>query len=355
MLEHLPIDMVEDFVTSDDLHLLHLGIMKKCLLMWRDGVNNFEFKWTDDDVASMNEMLRNINLDMPTDIHRSVRSIDYLTFWKGTELRTFLLYVGVVVLRHVLRSDEYKHFMKLLCAVTICSTDKYLKRRKNRKLARDLFNEYIEGYIDLYGIEYISSNVHNLCHVVDDVIRFGNLSKIGAYPFENCLYGLKLRIRNCNKPLEQVSRRIAELNLNYREPINLLEQNNYGSEPILKYSFDFNGELVYRQILFSKNLLLSSRNFGDKWFLTDRKKVVEFHFSVQRNQEIFLYGSCVGNLNNFFTHPISSEKNNIFSKYDDVASPTEPIMYKLENVMAKTICLRNAGQSIFIPMLHTLN
>lgn len=29
LLEQLPIDMVDDFVTSDDLDLLHLGIMKK--------------------------------------------------------------------------------------------------------------------------------------------------------------------------------------------------------------------------------------------------------------------------------------------------------------------------------------
>lgn len=76
-----------------------------------------------------------------------------------------------------------------------------------------MFNEYILEFIDLYGKEYISSNVHNLCHIVNDVCNFGNLTKISAYPFENCLYGLKLKLRNCSRPLEQISRRISELDL----------------------------------------------------------------------------------------------------------------------------------------------
>lgn len=60
ILEQLPIDMVDDFVTSDDLHLLHLGLMKKCLLMWRDGENNFAYKWSRNDIIKLNETLRNI-------------------------------------------------------------------------------------------------------------------------------------------------------------------------------------------------------------------------------------------------------------------------------------------------------
>lgn len=85
--------------------------------------------WTEDDIEHLNGMLRNQNSDMPTDIHRSVRSIDCFAFWKGRELRTFRLYVGVVVLRHVLRAEEYNHFIHLFCAVTLCSTDKYLTKK----------------------------------------------------------------------------------------------------------------------------------------------------------------------------------------------------------------------------------
>lgn len=97
ILELLPIKMIDDFVVAEDLHLFHLGLMKKCLLFWKDGKSNLAQKWTEDDVKKLNEMLKSINNDMPTDIHRSVRSIDCFKFWKGSELRTFLLYIGPVV------------------------------------------------------------------------------------------------------------------------------------------------------------------------------------------------------------------------------------------------------------------
>lgn len=93
IVERLPINMIEDFVIADELHLLHLGVMKKCLLMWKDGQVNSSEKWTHANVRTLNEMLKSINNDMPTDIHRSVRGIDCIKFWKGTELRTFLLYL----------------------------------------------------------------------------------------------------------------------------------------------------------------------------------------------------------------------------------------------------------------------
>lgn len=352
-LEKLPIDMVEDFIIADDLHLLHLGIMKKSLLMWKDGLYKFPYKWTKNDIAKLNKMLANVNNDMPVDIHRSVRSIDCFKFWKGSELRTFLLYIGAVVLKHVLRTEEYDHFIWLFCAVTLCSTDHYFNKNRERmsSLARELFNDYIEKFIDLYGIEYVSSNVHNLTHIVDDVLKFGNLTKIGSYPFENCLAALKLRLRNCNRPLEQISRRIAELNLDYRDSINF-EQNN---EPILKYPMvaliDELESVVYSQIFFRDHFFLSSRNFGDKWFLTDDSKVIEFQFAMKHQDEYLLYGNYVKNLDNFFTQPFSSKIIYIFSgKYEK----SESKYFQIKNVMAKLICMRNSDNYIYMPLLHTL-
>lgn len=218
LLEELPIDMINHFVTSDSLHLLHLGIMKKFLKIWKNGCTNFNYKWTDADISNVNTLLRNCNSEMPTDIHRSVRSLDCLSFWKGTEFRTFLLYTGVVVLKNSLRAEEYRHFLILFCAVVLCSNDMYLQYLD---LAKELFDEFVEDYTFLYGMDSITSNVHNVSHIVEDVRNMGNLTKIDSYAFENCLYSLKLRLRNGKKPLEQISRRICEVNLDIREPIDL--------------------------------------------------------------------------------------------------------------------------------------
>ncbi|EFN61780.1 hypothetical protein EAG_08143, partial [Camponotus floridanus] len=47
---------------------------------------------------------------------------------------------------------------------------------------------------------FISSNVHNLCYLVDEVKSF-DLSTFNTYPFENCLQKIKKLLRTGNKPL----------------------------------------------------------------------------------------------------------------------------------------------------------
>lgn len=351
IIERLPNDMIGDFVIAEDLHLFYLGIIKKCMTFWKDGDSNLEYKWSESEITNLNQMLKRINNDMPFEIHRSIRSIDCYKFWKGSELRTFLLYLGIVVLRHFLRQKEYKHFLKLFCAVTLCTTDKYIEKSKQRmtNLIHELFTEYIEEFIDIYGIEYVSSNVHNLCHVSEDILKFGNLTKMSAFRFENCLGGLKNRIRNCNRPLEQISRRICELNLDYRTPINL-EENNV--EPLLQYPFENSaGQLVHKRIILGKDLVLNSRNFGDKWVLLDSGEVVEFYYCFKRDEDYWFCGSCLENLGNFFTEPFSSKNIYIFSgKYKS----SNPNFYRMEKLMAKMICIRDSDEFVFIPLAHTL-
>lgn len=187
-LTKLPIDLVADFPIADSLHILDLGIMKRCLVGWTRGTFKKNAKWSATDIKEIGILLQNCNTCMPNEIHRSVRALDTLSYWKRTEYRTFLLYLGPVVLKDYLQPHIYKHFLQLFCAVTICTSDIY---SEVLHVADSLFKDYIEGYIQIYGKDTISSNVHNLCHVVNDIRRFGNLTSISAYPFENMLYFLK--------------------------------------------------------------------------------------------------------------------------------------------------------------------
>lgn len=289
--------------------------------------------------------------EMPIDIHRSIRSLNCLSFWKGSEFRTFLLYIGVVILKNSLRAEEYKHFLKLFCGVVLCSSEFYLQYTD---LAKELFDEFVEDYIDLYGIDSISSNVHNVSHIVEDVKNFGNLTKIDSYAFENFLYSLKLRVKNCNRPLEQISRRISELDLGYRQPVEFDELfQNKTTIPDLKFSFhcEHTNSIVYQQISLGSDSLLSCRKFGDKWFLTKDSQVVEFHFAIKHNEKHFLNGSRIKNLRNFFTYPISSKNINIFVANNE---KYEAEYYELDDVKAKMVCLTSEDEFVFIPLLHTL-
>lgn len=157
--------MIEDFPVGDSLHLIHLGIMKKCLLGWRDGhFGSYKTKWSVRDINIVTIFLENCK--MPCEIHRSVRGLHVLGHWRGSEYSTFLHYLGILILKEVLPADVYLHFLKFFCAITICSTNSY---KHFLNLADALLNNYVEYYRDFSGEDFITSNVHNLTHLVDEV------------------------------------------------------------------------------------------------------------------------------------------------------------------------------------------
>lgn len=100
--EVLFIDMIASFPTSDPLHLLELGVMRKCLYRWVFGEKSYLRKWSKALIDLVSRLLRQCENDMPVDMHRAVRGLDSLKHWKGLEYRTMLLYVGCVVFKQVI-------------------------------------------------------------------------------------------------------------------------------------------------------------------------------------------------------------------------------------------------------------
>ena len=51
---------------------------------------------------------------VPVEFNRKLRPLSELKFWKASELRLFMLYEGIVVLksRSVLSKAKYRHFLK---------------------------------------------------------------------------------------------------------------------------------------------------------------------------------------------------------------------------------------------------
>lgn len=198
--------MIEQIPIGDSLHLLHLGVMKRMLFGWRDGsFRNSGTKWSFNTISSMSYFLNKCK--MPREIHRAVRGLDCLPHWKGTEYRTFLLYVGIIALKDHTSYEVYQNFLLLFSAVTICESRDFSHLLP---VAKIMLEHFLEGFQEIYGSAYMTSNFHNLAHLVDEVMRFGELNSFSAYPFENMLGYIKRLIRNGRNPLSQLARRITE-------------------------------------------------------------------------------------------------------------------------------------------------
>lgn len=337
ILEIPGIDMIQDFVVADELHLLELGVMKRCLMGWRDGTLGFSSKLCARDIEKISRALLSVKL--PSEIHRSMRAMDCLAFWKGVELRNFLNYVGIVVLKDVLATDVYNHFLLLFVAVKICSSDIYAE---NLNVAQLLFERYIEDFKTIYGLEYITSNIHNLEHIVNDVTKFGSLYTISSYPFENMLFQLKKLLRQGHNNLQQIANRIAERNLLLSS-----DKNKKVSRPKIKKGRD-----NFVECSISSDFCLSNV-FKNSWFLTLDNQIVQMTAASEVNEKIILHGKSVKKKDDFFKNPIRSSNLQIY--VGSISNLNNVKTYTIENIFCKMVAINyKENKTVFIPLIHTI-
>lgn len=357
------LDMVNDFPTGDGLHLIDLGITKRFLNGWKSGtLNNNNAKWSAAQIQKVSSFLEGCKL--PREIRRPARSLDHLARWKGTEFRSFLLYLIPVVLKNFFESDEIiDHFLNFYCAIQICS--RHDQPSENYAVARNLINDFLEGVKVLYGTHLFSSNMHNLVHLIDDVERFGSLDSFDAYPFESKLYILKKLIRSGNLPLPQVARRIIEMQSNSSC------QNVIGSDkPTLKKkctisddsdialrSFMQNNESDVYSFINLNNFCLDAGSDSNRWILTPTFEVVAVKYIIHNisNNTIQLFGNPVLDLMDFFIKPIVSSSLFIYGSNLNFKPPQFYDLSLIKCKMVKIDCKSSKlPKSVFIPLIHTL-
>ena len=108
----LDVDMINQF-PMDPMHSVDLGTVKRMTLLWKEGSLIHRLS---------NRLIRRISnfqedsaqyFPYPAIFNRKPRSLDELRMWKATEFRTFLLYTGPVILKHVLNKNKYEQFIEM--------------------------------------------------------------------------------------------------------------------------------------------------------------------------------------------------------------------------------------------------
>lgn len=200
-------DPVKGFVL-DQMHLLFLGVTKSLIDKWING-NNIA-RIAKRKRILFKELLLSQSSYIPCEFQRKQLQLDDLSNWKATQYRLFLLYSGVVVLRYVLPTGHYQHFLLLFTACRILCSDQLATDYTN--YANELLRKFFYLLPSLYGRDSQVMNFHNLIHLTNDVDYMqASLNHYSAFPFQNCLGFLKKLIRTPNKPLAQVAKRLSEL------------------------------------------------------------------------------------------------------------------------------------------------
>lgn len=76
--------------------------------------------------------------------------------------------------------------------------------------ANSLLMYFVSNYENIYGEEYLSYNVHNLIHLVNDVHRFGSLDNFSCFKYENYMQKIKNKLRRSGKSLKELANRVFE-------------------------------------------------------------------------------------------------------------------------------------------------
>lgn len=360
IIERLPIDMINDFPIADALHIIDLGITKRFLSGFKIGnLSNMHAKWSVQQSQEVSEFL--IKCQMPSEIHRSVRGLDDLAHWKGTEFRTFLLYISLVVFKKFVAKEQiFRHFLLYFCAIHICSRSDQVEG--NYRAAQQMLLDYLKEFKKLYGLNYFTINLHNLCHIVDDVIKFGPLHTLDAYPFESRLYYLKRLLRTGANPLSQAARRISEI-----QAANCFKQHVKPKKdfvlksPIKEYDADLESTILFLRStnaeMFTRiefpSFILNTLQQKDKWILSKNSEIISLQIIIRNtNNEVYFYGYPLIDLRDYFATPVESSKLNIFESNCIKGTPK---YYKLTSIHSKLVRIQyNDHTFVFIPLVHTI-
>ena len=186
-------NMVSSF-SSDYMHSVLLGVMRKLLNLWLSRSNNI-YKLSQNNINTIDNRILLIKKCVPMYFARKPRSIRELDRWKATEFRLFLLYTGRFILRNILKKDYYKHFLILSNAIHLFICPINSKIPESINLGHNLIKKFIKNGIKLYGHSFPVYNVHTLLHLSDDVRKYGSLDYTSAFRFENFLQVIKKKSR----------------------------------------------------------------------------------------------------------------------------------------------------------------
>ena len=301
------------------MHLVCLGVVRRMLNYWKAG--DRLIKQSSRHILEISDRLVKLRNNIPSDFVRRPRSLVELDRWKATEYRQFLLYTGPVVLKSILPSSVYVHFLSLSISMAILLKDGISADIELLTFAHKLLRYFVMNAENLYGESFVVFNVHNLLHLADDVKTFGcDLNSLSAFRFENYLHILKRLIRSSSNPLVQITKRIEE-----------------------KHAFPCHSDNCER-----KGLKLSCKERDSCILLKNGKFATIVAVNASKlTCEVFKRKSMTP----FFTEPCSSE---IVKAYFVKRSPNSITVEELSrtDIQSKAIKMPHADGHVLIPLLH---
>lgn len=302
-LEELDIDMVKRF-PLDYMHLVCLGIVKLLLRLW---FRSQKPLLSTTNLSRLSENLIKLGKCLPREFNRKTQSMFELGRWKATVLRTFLLYLGIIILRDELDPKYVDNFTLLSCAIRIlCHPSECIL---NNGAAKILLKRFQEGFEKIYTESFMTFNLHNIIHLADEcLIQNGPLDSFSAFEFENFMQFIKKLIHKREKPLQQLHRRLVE----GHHPVKKQRHAPGGQFPYLKYPSSTiaipDGCADPHKSLIFRNFELTIEEPNNCCILKN-KTIIYITGFFMKNRKIIIIGRKFSNTKPLSNYPIEDSRD----------------------------------------------
>ncbi|CAF3384668.1 unnamed protein product [Rotaria sp. Silwood2] len=187
---------IPDQCVYDYFHLIFEGHTIMLLKEWKLLLKQINIAYIDD-------LLNNV--DYPHDFHRKPKNFNSFQQWKGSDLRTFFLYLAlplIIRLQPALSNKLIYHFSLILVYVR---TLRYFQNHRQINHMKMFINEYLKMFSSIYGRCRELLSTHILVHLPQQCIRHGALSFHSMFPFESQLHYLRKLAHGTNSLAQQVA------------------------------------------------------------------------------------------------------------------------------------------------------
>lgn len=202
------------------LHALWLGNVKKVLAANIEGVYKVQ-RLGARNLNILDSRMEQLQEYCPSEFNRRPNKMTAFRSFKGTELRQLGLYLAPSVLKSVFQEDCYQHFLILHASLRLLISHETPPQM--RIFCQRALETYVTLARELYGLQFISYNVHCLLHIVAD-LELGEHESYSAFAYENNMPQFRKLIRKPSLPLQQYYKRCEELNALNFEPLNNIVQ-----------------------------------------------------------------------------------------------------------------------------------
>ena len=283
--------------------------------------------------AAVDNLFGMINQTSPAEIHRTFRSINDMSSFKGHEWRLILLKLAPILLKNCIPKKYYEHYLLLTCAFTIlCDPDKCIKYNRIAHSMLIKFNDDIKHlYTDLMYVPM----VHQTVHFADEVLKQQKpCDRFSTWEFESFMTPIKNFIHGPKLPLSQVYRRVAEyINCSY----------------LFEGEIDENTKGKY--YLYHKGFRFDTKNCRDRFFLTKDKQVVVILKIINYETPQFLCRK-LKILDEFFELPLIASRLNFF--HIETTYVGQKFVLDITNIERKLFSIITEENNLFMAPFNAL-